>query len=289
MAGAVLGVDIGGTSTKIGRITADGTLTDPRQRPTPRDPAAVVDLVAAEAAHTPATAVGVVSPGIVDEVSGTVAFSANLGWRDLPLRDLLTARLSLPVTTGHDVRAGALAESRWGAGAPDMVFLPLGTGLAAGLIIDGRIRGTGWAGEIGQVLVPDPDGTGRVPAERICSAGALAQRYAAASGSTDASGGAREVFARATEGDRLAAAVIDSAITTLADLLASVAGLLGPVPLVLGGGLAEAGPALLDPLHAALAARLPAAAMPPLRRARLGQWAGCRGAGALAMTLGGPS
>ncbi|WP_147917686.1 ROK family protein [Ruania zhangjianzhongii] len=287
MAAPALGVDIGGTAIKIGRVAADGTLSDARQVPTPRDPEVLADLIVAEAAATPAEAIGVVSPGIVDEQQGVVVFSANLGWRDLPLRQLLSARLAAPVVTGHDVRAGALAESRWGAGEPDLLFLPLGTGLASALITGGRIRGTGWAGEIGQILVPDPDGTGRVPLERICAAGALARRYAAATGTTDTSGGARAVFARAAAGDRSAQQVLDSAIETLADLLAATAGLLGPVPLVLGGGLAEAGDALLDPLRAALAARLPVDAMPPLRRARLGQWAGCLGAAALAMTPGG--
>lgn len=289
MGAAVLGVDIGGTAIKIGRVSPDGALTDTRQRPTPRAPEALADLVAAEARATPADAIGVVSPGIVDEASGTVVFSANLGWRDLPLRQLLSARLDTPLVTGHDVRAGALAESRWGAGERDMVFLPLGTGLASAMIIDHAVRGTGWAGEIGQVLVPDPDGTGRIPVERVCAAGALADRYAAATGSTDTSGGARAVFSRAAAGDEAAEQVIRTAVQALADLLAPMAALLGPVPLVLGGGLAEAGPALLDPLHDALAARLPPDAMPPLRRARLGQWAGCLGAGALAMTLGGPS
>lgn len=287
MTAPVLGVDIGGTAIKIGRVAADGTLSDARQVPTPHDPEALVDLVAAEAGTTPADAIGVVSPGIVDETRGVVVYSANLGWRDLPLRDLLSARLSTPVLTGHDVRAGGLAESRWGAGGPDLLFLPLGTGLASALILDGRIRGTGWAGEIGQILVPDPDGTGRVPLERVCAAGALARRYAAATGSGDTSGGARAVFEQAAAGDSAAQRVLDSAIETLADLLAATTGLLGPVPLVLGGGLAQAGDALLDPLHTALAARLPPDAMPPLRRARLGQWAGCLGAAALAMTSGG--
>src|SRR5699024_102363 len=115
------------------------------------------------------------------------------------------------------------------------------------------------------------------------------RRYAAATGSSDTSGGARAVFARAAAQDPVAQQVIGTAVETLADLLAAMAGLLGPVPLVLGGGLAEAGEALLDPLHEALAARLPTDAMPPLRRARLGQWARCLGAGALAMNLGGPS
>lgn len=288
----VLGVDIGGSAIKIGLVASDGALTEARQVPTPKDPQVLADVIAREAGTTPAEAIGVVSPGIVDEERGTVVFSANLGWRDLPLRELLSTRLNTPVITGHDVRAGALAESRWGAGEPDLLFLPLGTGLASALITDGRIRGTGWAGEIGQILVPDPDSPdpdrrARVPLERVCAAGALARRYAAATRSTDTSGGARAVFERAAAGDRLAQQVLDSAIETLADLLAAAAGLVGPVPLVLGGGLAEAGDALLDPLHAALAARLPAEAMPPLRRARLGQWAGCLGAAALAMTSGG--
>ena len=289
MAAPVLGVDIGGTAIKIGLVSPDGTLTHTRKRPTPKDPAALADLVAAEADDTPGVAIGVVSPGIVDESRGTVTYAANLGWRDLPLRELLGRRLDSPLVTGHDVRAVALAESRWGAGEPDMVFLPLGTGLASALIFDHTVRGTGWAGEIGQVLVPDPDGSGRVPLERICAAEALARRYATAAGSSDTSGGARAVFARAAAQDPVARQVIDTAIEALADLLAAMAGLLGPVPLVLGGGLAEAGDALLDPLHEAMAARLPADAMPPLRRARLGQWAGCLGAGALAMDLGGPS
>ena len=287
MTAPALGVDIGGSAIKIGLVAPDGTLTDARQVPTPRDPQVLADVIAGEAERTPAEAIGVVSPGIVDEEHGTVVFSANLGWRDLPLRELLSRRLGTVVVTGHDVRAGALAESHWGAGGQELLFLPLGTGLASALISDGRIRGTGWAGEIGQILVPDPDGSGRVPLERVCAAGALARRYAAATGSTDTSGGARAVFERAAAGDRSAQQVLDSAIETLADLLAGAAGLLGPVPLVLGGGLAEAGDALLDPLYAALTARLPAEAMPPLRRARLGQWAGCLGAAALAMTSGG--
>lgn len=287
MAPPVLGVDIGGTAIKIGRVTTDGTLRDARQLPTPHEPEAVADLIAGEAAATPTAAIGVVSPGIVDEQRGVVVYSANLGWRELALRDLLSTRLGAPVVTGHDVRAGALAESRWGAGEPDLLFLPLGTGLASALITDGQIRGTGWAGEIGQILVPDPDGGGRVPLERVCAAGALAHRYAAATGSSDTSGGARAVFQRAAAGDEAARRVLDSAIEALADVLATSAGLLGPVPVVLGGGLAEAGDALVQPLRAALAARLPEPAMPPLRRAGLGQWAGCLGAAALAMTSGG--
>ena len=89
-------------------------------------------------------------PGLVDESAGTAVWSANLGWRDLPLRDLLQARLThlspasdsraqtgrLAVALGHDVRAGLLAEHRLGAarGCDDAIFVPLGTGIAAALL-----------------------------------------------------------------------------------------------------------------------------------------------------------
>lgn len=287
-----LGVDIGGTTIKVGRVAGDGTLTDTRTVPTPRDPHALADVIAAEADRTPEPAIGVVNPGIIDERTGVVTFAANLGWRDLPLQAILERRLARPVLLGHDVRAGALAESLWGAGAggagaaADMLFIPLGTGIASALVLDGVVRGTGWAGEVGQVLVPDPDRPGaRIPFEQISSASALAGRYAAATGSTDVSAGARGVLERMAAGDATATDVVRTAIETLADLLADAAGLLGPMPIVIGGGLAEAGDAVLGPLRTALAQRLPAELRPPVRAAVLGSWAGCLGAGALALQL----
>ncbi|UFU04339.1 ROK family protein [Ruania suaedae] len=282
-----LGIDIGGTTIKIGRVGADGTLTETRTVPTPRDPHALADVVAAEVDRTPEPVIGVVNPGIIDERTGVVTFAANLGWRDLPLQAILERRLGRRVLLGHDVRAGALAESLWGAGAAgDMLFMPLGTGIASALVIDGVVRGTGWSGEVGQVLVPDPGRPGaRIQFEQIASASALAARYAAITGSADVSAGARGVLERLSAGDTAAADVVRTAIEVLADLLADAAGLLGPTPVVLGGGLAEAGDAVLEPLRAALAQRLPAELRPPLRAAVLGSWAGCLGAGALALEL----
>ncbi|QOR72264.1 ROK family protein [Ruania alkalisoli] len=282
-----LGVDIGGTTIKVGRVASDGSLTDTRTVPTPRDPHVLAEVIATEVDRTPEPVIGVVNPGIIDERTGVVTFAANLGWRDLPLQAILERRLGRRVVLGHDVRAGALAESLWGAGAAgDMLFMPLGTGIASALVLDGVVRGTGWAGEVGQVLVADPDHPGtRVPFEQIASASALAARYAAATGSSDVSAGARGVLERLADGDPVAAEIVRTAIDTLADLLADTAGLLGPVPIVLGGGLAEAGDAVLEPLRAALVQRLPGELRAPLRAAVLGSWAGCLGAGALALEL----
>ncbi|UFU05014.1 ROK family protein [Ruania halotolerans] len=298
-----LGVDVGGTTIKVGRVGTDGTLNDTRTLPTPRDPNQLADAIAVEVEKTPEDAVGVVTPGITDEQSGVISFAANLGWRDVPMRQILEERLGQPVALGHDVRAGALAESLWGAGATDMLFIPLGTGIASALVLDGAVRGTGWAGEMGQVLVPDldepvPSGQSRAsvllrrPFEQIASASAIAARYARATGGEDVSGGAAHVLDLAAGSaqrpvDPIAAEIVRTAIEALADVLAQAAGLLGPVPIVLGGGLARAGETILAPLRAELAERLPAELRPPVRVAALGSWAGCLGAGALALDLGG--
>ena len=84
----------------------------------------------------------------------------NHGWRDLPIRAQVTEAVRIPTVVGHDVRAGLVAEARLGAavGARDALFLPLGTGIAAALMVDGHVlSGGGWAGELGHVSV-DPDG-----------------------------------------------------------------------------------------------------------------------------------
>lgn len=106
----------------------------------------------------PAAAAGVAVPGIVDEARGIAAYAANLGWRDVPLRRLLAERLGgVPVALGHDVRTGGLAEGRIGAGrgADRFLFVPLGTGIAGAIGIDGRVEAGahGFAGEIGHIVV----------------------------------------------------------------------------------------------------------------------------------------
>ncbi|NJQ16812.1 ROK family protein, partial [Streptomyces bohaiensis] len=140
------------------------------RRPTPRDggPQAVLDAVLEFAADlreaslrhlgSAPVAAGVVVPGIVDDAAGVVRYAANLGWRDLPLRRLLSERLDgTPVALGHDVRTGGLAEGRLGAGdgADRFFFVALGTGISGALGIDGRVEpgAHSGAGEIGHVVV----------------------------------------------------------------------------------------------------------------------------------------
>ena len=155
---------------KAALIAADGTLLHRDRRETARErgPEAVIASVlefaaelrthGAEAFGEPAAAAGVAVPGIVDDARGVAVFSANLGWRDVPLRRLLGERLGgTPVALGHDLRCGGLAEGRLGAGRglDRYLFVALGTGIAAAIGIEGRIEAGahGCAGEIGHLVV----------------------------------------------------------------------------------------------------------------------------------------
>jgi hypothetical protein len=188
--------------------------------------------------------------GIVDDECGVAVFSANLGWRDLPLRSLLAARTGLPVGLGHDVRAGALAEAALGAarGVRDVLFVAVGAGVAGAALVDGRLLvAGGFAGELGHLRV-DPAGEpcgcgGRGCVETVASAAAIARRYAARTGRPVA--GAAAVAARVRKGDPDAVAVWEEAVGALAEGLAAAVTLLAPRLVVVGRGLAGAGELLL--------------------------------------------
>jgi len=235
------------------------------------------------------TAVGVVVPGVVDEAAGVAVWSANVGFRDVPLRDLVAERLRLPAILGHDVRAGGLAEARLGAGrqAGHVLFVAIGTGIAAAYTVDGRtLAGAhGAAGEIGHIVVrPDGPACGcgnRGCLEAVASAAAVARRYGALTGTTDT--GAARVAQLAAAGDTRAGLVWQEALDALADGLLTGLALFDPDVVVLGGGLAEAGETLFAPLRTALRQRLTFHREPPLVPAALGDEAGCLGAALLAL------
>ena len=279
----VLGVDVGGTSVKGVVVDADGRTVRESRVPTPSpDPTGekVTDAVARVVQALDDTAslpVGVVVPGIVDETRGTAVLSANLGWADVPLAAMLQQRLGRAVGFGHDVRAGALAEARWGAARAAsgvVAFVPIGTGVAAAVLIDGRpVVGGGWAGEIGQTLIPSGPHAG-LRAEEVASAAGTARR----AGLPDA----RSVAAAVDAGDPDAIAVWRDTVEVLADVLAGLTASVGPETIVLGGGLALSGATLTAPLEHALDARLSILRRPHLRTAELGDRAGALGAALLA-------
>jgi glucokinase len=300
----VIALDVGGTGMKAALVAPDGTLLHQARRPTGRDHgpdavvAAILDFAAALRDHgvraygETAAAAGVAVPGIVDELNGTAVYAANLRWRDVPLRALVSERLDgVPVALGHDVRTGGLAEGRIGAGngADRFLFLPLGTGIAGAIGIDGRIEAGahGYAGEIGHIVVrpggPECGCGQRGCLETLASAGAVSRAWAAACGDPDAD--AADCARAVAAGDPGAAAVWGGAIDALADGLVTGLTLLDPRVLIIGGGLAEAGDVLFGPLRAAVEARITFQKLPLIVPAALGDTAGCLGAGLLAWDL----
>ncbi|MEV5154778.1 ROK family protein [Streptomyces werraensis] len=300
----VIALDVGGTGMKAALVGADGELLHQARRPTGRErgPDAVVEGILGFAAELrahgirahgePASAAGVAVPGIVDEAEGVAAYAANLGWRDVPLRALLSERLGgVPVALGHDVRTGGLAEGRIGAGrgADRFLFVPLGTGIAGAIGIDGKVEAGahGFAGEIGHIVVR-PGGAEcpcgqRGCLERFASASAVSRAWAEASGDPDAD--AADCAKAVASGDERAVRVWREAVDALADGLVTALTLLDPRTLIIGGGLAEAGETLFTPLREAVRRRVTFQKLPSLVPAALGDTAGCLGAGLLAWDL----
>ncbi|WP_100839973.1 ROK family protein [Kitasatospora fiedleri] len=296
----VVALDVGGTHIKATVLAADRSVLHAESADTRADrgPDAALENVLGLAGRLvrrfrPA-AVGIAVPGIVDEDAGVCRYAANLGWRDLPVRQWAEEELGLPVALGHDVRAGGLAEARLGAGRGlrSFLFVPVGTGIAGAVVVNGRaLTGAhGGAGEVGHLVVR-PDGPpcgcgGRGCLEAVASASAVARRYRQLAGlPADEHVPAEQVLQRAGAGDETAGRVWREAVSALADGLVTALTLVDPERVVIGGGLARAGAALLDPLRTAVAERLTFQSRPELVRARLGHRAGSLGAGLLAQDL----
>lgn len=296
----VIGIDIGGTSIK-GIVTGrDDTVRGRSYRPTPVDQGvdAVVDAIVDTANRLRAAAgpdaspvgVGLVMPGVVDRSAGIARSSANIGWRDLPIRQVVADRVGLPVAIEHDVRAAGMAEVEYGAarGVSDVLVVSIGTGVAAALVVDGTVvdGAAGLAGEIGHVPVY-PMGDlcmcgQRGCAEAYASGAAVSRRYAASTGLPAVP--AEEVIARAASGDEAAEAILDEAIVGLTRAVLGCVLLADPCLIVLAGGMAGAGTALTEPLAQGLQRSLLWRSPPPVVISALGSEAGTRGAALLAWT-----
>jgi glucokinase len=293
---AVVAVDVGGTTIKGAVVDTGGSFRREAERPTPAaaGPQAVIgallELIADLRAGEPVGAVGVVVPGLVDAAAGRAVFSANLGFRDTPLRELVSQATGLPALLEHDVRAAGVAESELGAaaGVPDHILAVIGTGIAAVIRTGGQvISGAGHAaGELGHIPVW-PGGElcscgQRGCLERYASAAAITRRYAAAGG--DPGLAAADLIARRAEDPR-AERVWAEAVQALALAFTSLTMLLDPALIVIAGGLSAAGNDLLTPLGEELAKLILWRPVPALALSPLGGRAGLLGAALLARQL----
>ncbi len=244
-------------------------------------------------------------PSTIDRARGVAITAVNLPITDVPIRDLMTERLGLPVFIDNDANVAAIAEHRFGVarGARNVVMLTIGTGIGGGLILEGRLyRGTIGAGaELGHMVV-DLDGPrcqGSCPnrgcIETFASGTALARDGRAAAerapgsalGRALASGGpftGKTVTFAAIDGDETAREVVTEAGRHLGAAFSSYANIFEPDVIVVGGGVMALGDLLLDPARDELKRR----ALPPMNRtpvelAELGPKAGMIGAAAMAM------
>lgn len=295
---AVLAVDVGGSSIKYALSDTPGRLHHLTRVPIPaqqRGPDAVrfiSDTLHAAAAAIPAEvtcrAIGLIVPGIVDPVTGTGVYSVMLQWRDAPLAAQVTAATGLPVTLGHDVSTAALAEQRLGAavGHRDWLFVALGTGLGSAFMIDGwPYRGcNNWGGELAHVKVEDPGPVcpcGKNGcAETLFSAAGLRERYREATGHHI---DVPDLLSRVRDHEPAARSVWQRAVHALSLAVSNAADSLNPSLIVVGGGLADAGDLLLDPLrHAVQQLVRFVNPVPSVVKATLGADAGVHGAALLA-------
>lgn len=291
---AVVAFDIGGTDIKAALFDQSGAMLGTTRVPTPHRGADTVEAVmqqiveltdgfAAEFPLVQPRGAGLIAPGLVDDDKGIAIQAANLQWVNAPFKRLAEARLSMPASFSHDVRAAGEAEFQLGAARPytDVAIIVIGTGIAASLFIGGRTHSAGgYAGELGHSII-DPIGeqcacgsTGCL--ETIASAGAIVRRYERMTGVQVT--GAKAVIARAADGDLRAKAIWSDALDALAVSIAQLAAVLAPEAIVIGGGLAQAGDALLVPLRARVQDLLSFQRHPVLVAASIGENAGLLGA-----------
>ncbi|NPV54472.1 MAG: ROK family protein [Firmicutes bacterium] len=212
---------------------------------------------------------GVSVPGLVDSETGKLLKAVNLGWENVPLRSLLGQRLQVPIYILDKGDAGALGEKWFGAArqCDDFIYVTVGTGVGSGIISGGQLyRGARHAaGELGHITVV-PNGPrcrcGNVGCvELYCSASAIARGAAAKSepGSTLATKPdltCRDVYEAALGGDKCAIEAFREAGTFLGVACVTLVHLFNPAMLVFGGGVAQAGELILEPVRAVLKDRL---------------------------------
>lgn len=304
---SVAAVDLGGTFTKLGLIAPDGTVLAESRVPTRLTAftdgdggQGTVDWLAEEisafaAAEAESIGVrtvgfGVVVPGIVDAVSGVVVAAANIGWIGIDLAGPLAGRLGLPGSIGHDVRTAGLAEWQLGAahGLSNLLFVPLGTGIAAAVVVDGRmLEADGYAGELGHVRVPSAGDqvcacgqTGCL--EIVAGASGVVRNYRRLSASVPTETITAEdvaTLARARNPEALGA--FEIAGTALSEAFVIALTLLGPEAIVIGGGLSGAADLLFPIIEAEFDRRLTFQRRPKLIISSFGSQAGLVGAGLL--------
>ncbi len=266
----VFGVDIGGTTVKLGLFDVEGNVLDKWEIPTrtEEDGSKILPDIA-DSIHEKmkqidddaVVGVGVGAPGPVDG-DGVIHRAVNLGWGTFSIKETLEELLHMPVMAGNDANVAALGEMWMGGGRgyKDLVVVTLGTGVGGGIIIGGKVLtgSTGSGGEIGHIHMQDDE-----PEKCGCGNHGCLEQYASATGITrlanrrltkddkdsvlrDGDVTAKAVWDAVKAGDELAIEIAEQFGSYLGKGLSVIAGVMNPEAFVIGGGVSKAGEILID-------------------------------------------
>lgn len=287
---SAIGIDIGGTKIAGGVVDEFGRILERIRVPSPATDSALMISEVARMANElrdrvpDAVAVGVAAAGFVDASRSTVYYAPNISWRDEPFRERLSEFVhDIPIVIDNDANAAGWAEFRFGAAAmhSDMCMLTIGTGVGGAIVASDRLLrgGFGCAGELGHMRV--------VPGGLLCGCGAhgcleqygsgralerMVNEVADAGGVGAALAARRErdgglsgtaIGEMIAAGDEGALAALRHLARYIGEACASFGAVFDPQIFVFGGGVAQAGNALLDPIQAAFDDVLPARGFHP--------------------------
>ena len=268
----VFGVDLGGTTVKLGLFDVEGTVLDKWEIPTRKEDSGkhilpdIAEAILAKMSEksiekSQVQGVGIGVPGPVDD-KGVIIKAVNLGWDTMNINEELGKLLGLPVQAGNDANVAALGEM-WkggGQGYENLVLVTLGTGVGGGIIINGKILtgSTGAGGEIGHMHLVDGE-------EEACGCGkhGCLEQYTSATGIVRLANRAlakntrptvlkqgevtaKDVFDAVKTGDAVAIEIAEQFGYYLGKGLANIAAVTNPQAFVIGGGVSKAGTVLFD-------------------------------------------
>ena len=265
-----IGIDMGASNARVGLLDAGGVLIGKRKadiRQMKSDSSATLRFIRAEAETLVSDAqiaprdigfIGLGIPGTVDDSGKRVSFAPNLGWRDVHVGESFPGFPMAALTLVQDARAAAFAEYLRGAGngEPIIACITLGTGIGAGIIIDGKVFHGAFntSGEIGHMIVQEngrPCGCGQSGCLETCCSGTAIMNAArqAAPGRGGEVLSAEDVFRKARDGDAAAREIVNSAAHYLGVGIVNLVNLLSPNAVILSGGMCEQEELLITPVR----------------------------------------
>jgi glucokinase len=271
MGSSVVGVDLGGTNLIVGLVNEECKIIAQKIQLTPKSlkPEDLAGIIGerikeftASTAFTLESKIGISVPSFTT-VEGEVVHAPNLGWRNVPIKKIIEEKMQIPVYVEHDVKCGALAEKTCGAGCgcDDFIYITYGTGLAAGIVINGNIRKGvhNSAGNIGHWVInekgsPCTCGLNGCLETLVGIRGIIKKARSRIQAGKDIGVDidhldVKRIFESAEKGNIVAKELVLEIAKTLGLAIAGLVSILDPEKVIIGGGIAKAGKIFFSPLR----------------------------------------